>query len=55
MACQSLFSENIVVLGDFNIPQYNLNIYSCPKCELAHIFMDVFQIRQFNEVPNVNQ
>ena len=45
--------DNVLILGDFNITNFNSNIIDT-KCQLMQSFLEFVNMKQFNNVENVN-
>lgn len=54
LAVQDLFDSNLIILGDFNIPDYVSNNNMNPKCNLICNLANILNVKQTNIVPNVN-
>lgn len=55
-SCDIVYSKNLVVLGDFNLVNFdNSRCSNDQKCNLAYNFMDMFSLQQHNFIENLNQ
>lgn len=46
-------NSNILILGDFNITNFNNNIFDT-KRQLMQLFLEFVNVKQFNNVENIN-
>ena len=47
-----LNQDNVIILGDFNVPNFNNPLVHDAKCQKMHDFLNLSNLRQFNSVCN---